>query len=359
MSDQNTSWKEPRCILVVDDDPINRMVLCTYLEGMGHRSLAAESGPHALALMSENVDLVLSDVVMPEMNGFELTRLLRANPLWEFIPVVMVTTLGDKQARLEAVQAGAVDYIGKPLDEMELRIRVAAVLLTKEKSDEIRRFQVELSNMVEERTLSLRKALAQLQEASLDVVHRLSAAAESRDPETGAHLMRMSDYCALIASRLGLPEEEIEVIRHASPMHDVGKIAIPDAVLMKPGPLTEDEWRLMREHPLHGARILASSSNRLLKAAEEIARTHHERFDGSGYPHGLKGLDIPLLGRICAVADVFDALTSRRPYKEPFTVEKSLGIMAEGKGSHFDPDVLDAFFACNHEIMAVLMRHQD
>lgn len=348
-----------RTILVVDDDPINRRVLVKYLQGMGHHVLAAESGPNALTLMSGDVDLVLSDVVMPEMNGFELTRLLRANPLWEHVPVVMVTTLGDKKARLEAVQAGAVDYIGKPLDEMELRIRVAAVLLTKEKSDEVRRFQAELADMVEERTLALRKALAQVQDASLDVVHRLSAAAESRDPETGAHLMRMSGYCALIAARLGLPEEDVEVIRHASPMHDVGKIAVPDAVLMKPGPLTGDEWLLMREHPLHGARILANSNNRLLQAGEEIALTHHERFDGSGYPRGLKGPEIPLFGRICAVADVFDALTSQRPYKPPYPAEKSLAIMAEGRGSHFDPEVIDAFFACACEVTAVRGRFHD
>jgi len=356
---ENPDGAAPRTILVVDDDPINRRVLCKYLQGMGHHVLSAESGPDALGLMSENVDLVLSDVVMPEMDGFALTRLLRANPLWEHIPVVMVTTLGDRQARLEAVQAGAVDYIGKPLDETELRIRVSAILLTKEKSDEVRWFQAELAAMVEERTLALRTALSQLQEASLEVVHRLSAAAESRDPETGAHLVRMSNYCVLIAARLGLCEQDIDVLRHASPMHDVGKIAVPDAVLMKPGPLTGDEWRIMREHPAYGARILANSGNRLLQAGEEIALTHHERFDGSGYPHGLKGAAIPLFGRICAVADVFDALTSKRPYKPPYAAEHSLSVMADGRGSHFDPEILDAFFAGTDEAMAVLRRHRD
>jgi len=332
-----------KTILVVDDDPINRRVLSRYLIGMGHKTVLAESGPEALSLLTPEIDLVLSDIIMPEMDGFELVRAIRAEALWDDIPVVMVTTLGDRQARLEAVQAGAIDYINKPLDELELRIRIAATLRGKEKADEIRRFQRDLTEMVEDRTLALRLALMQLKEASLDVVHRLCAAAESKDADTGTHLLRISNYCAAIAEKLGLSEAEVEIIRHASPMHDIGKIAVPDAVLMKPGPLDEAEWRLMREHPMHGARILANPTNRLLEAGEQIARTHHERFDGTGYPIGLSGTDIPLLGRICAVADVFDALTSKRPYKDAFPVEQALGIMAQGRGSHFDPQVLDAF----------------
>lgn len=348
-----------KTIVVVDDDRINRTVIASYLKGMGHAVLVAESAPDALALMSAAVDLVLTDIVMPEMDGYELTRAIRSNPLWDDIPVVMVTTLGDRQARLEAVQAGAIDYIGKPLDEMELRIRVAAVLQAKEKADEIRRYQTDLNQMVEERTLALRAALMQVKEASLDVVNRLCAAAEFKDSETALHLMRMSNYCGLLAAALGLPAHEVEIIRHASPMHDIGKIGVPDAVLMKPGPLDDDEWRIMREHPLHGARILASPVTPLLVAAEEIARTHHERYDGTGYPQGLKGDAIPLFGRICAVADVYDALTSKRPYKEAFAEDKALAIMREGRGNHFDPVVLDAFFAVLEDIRQVRALYQD
>jgi putative two-component system response regulator len=337
---QSTTGKT---ILVVDDDPINRKVLSRYLIGMGHTTVLAESGPEALSLLTPKVDLILSDIVMPEMDGYELVRIIRAEPLWDDIPVVMVTTLGDKEARLEAVQAGAIDYINKPLDELELRIRVAATLRTKEKADEVRRFQSELTSMVEDRTLALRTALMKLKEASLDVVHRLCSAAESKDTDTGTHLLRISDYCGAIAARLGLSEEEVELIRHASPMHDIGKIAVPDAVLMKPGPLDETEWQMMRQHPLHGARILSNPTNSLLVAGEQIARTHHERFDGSGYPNGLCGTDIPLFGRICAVADVFDALTTKRPYKEAFPMEQAVKIMVAGRGSHFDPQVLDVF----------------
>lgn len=345
MNGNNTAQqKTGKTILVVDDDPINRRVLSRYLIGMGHNTVLAESGPEALSLLTPEVDLVLSDIIMPEMDGFELVRTIRAEPKWDDIPVVMVTTLGDRQARLEAVQAGAIDYISKPLDELELRIRVAATLRTKEKADEIRRFQGDLTEMVEDRTLALRTALLQLKEASLDVVHRLCAAAESKDTDTGTHLLRISNYCGGIAEKLGLCGEDADILRHASPMHDIGKIAVPDAVLMKPGPLDDVEWRLMREHPMHGARILANPTNRLLEAGEQIARTHHERFDGSGYPVGLSGTDIPLFGRICAVADVFDALTSKRPYKEAFSVETACGIMAAARGSHFDPQVLDAFW---------------
>lgn len=342
-----------KTILAVDDDPINRKVLCSYLNSMGHVALPAESGPEALTLLSKEVDLVLTDIIMPEMDGYELTRTIRADPQWDDIPVVMVTTLGDKEARLKAVQSGAIDYISKPLDKTELRIRVTATLAAKEKADEVRRYESDLTSLVEDRTLALRMALSQLQESSLDVVHRLCTAAESKDPESGLHLKRMSGFCVVLAAKLGFAEEDLDIIRHASLMHDIGKIAVPDAILMKPGPLDDEEWKLMRMHPSHGARILANPSNRLLEVAEQIARTHHERFDGTGYPAGLKGEDIPVLGRICAVADVFDALTTRRPYKPPFDDEKAFAIMSQGRGNHFDPAVLDAFFASIKEILEI------
>lgn len=346
-------------ILIVDDEPHNLLLLRTLLAHMGHQVREATNGVDALKALDSGIDLVLSDVMMPGMNGFELVRRMRELPDLDDVPVIMVTTLGDKNSRLRAVEAGAMDYISKPLDPLELRVRVEAGLRMKQKSDEIRKYQSELAAMVEERTQALHAALAELRESNLDMVYRLAAAAESKDPETAAHLLRMSNYCALLAAKLGLPSDEVDIILHASPLHDIGKIAIPDAILMKPGPLDDDEWRIMRTHTLHGARILANSPNRILQVAEEIARTHHERFDGSGYPAGLKSGDISLLGRLSAVADVFDALTSPRPYKPPFPASKAADILRQGRGTHFDPEILDLFLDSFDEVLAIMEKFSD
>jgi len=346
-------------ILIVDDEPHNLLLLRTSLVHMGHEVAEASNGIDALKNLDSDIDLVLSDVMMPGMNGFELVRRMREIPDFDDVPVIMVTTLGDKNSRLKAVEAGAMDYISKPLDPLELRVRVDAGLRMKQKSDKIRKFQSELADMVEERTQALNTALAELRESNLDMVYRLAAAAESKDPETAAHLLRMSNYCAMLAQKLGLPGDEVDIILHASPLHDIGKIAIPDAILMKPGPLDDNEWQIMRTHTLHGARILANSPNRILQVAEEIARTHHEWFDGSGYPCGLKGADIPLLGRLSAVADVFDALTSPRPYKAPFSASKAAEILREGRGTHFDPEILDLFLGGFDEVLAIMQKFSD
>ena len=332
-------------IVVVDDDPINRKVLCTLLLALGHEPVPAESGPAALAALDGDCDLVLTDILMPVMDGFELTRAIRARGDVEDVPVIIVTTLADKRAKLEAVQAGANDFLNKPIDPLELRVRVDSMLRMKEKSDEVKNYQSELQSMVEERTLALREALTGLRRANLDIVRRLSTAAEYKDPDTAAHIERMSAYSAHLATLAGLPEDEVDIVLHASPMHDVGKIGVPDTILLKPGRLTPDEWELMRKHTIYGAKILSDSDSTLLGAAELIALTHPEKYDGSGYPAGMAGRAIPLYGRICAVADVFDALTSVRPYKPAFGVEESLAIMREGRGAHFDPELLDLFLS--------------
>jgi putative two-component system response regulator len=346
-------------ILIVDDEPHNLLLLKTFLVHMGHEVAEASNGIDALKKLNADIDLVLSDVMMPGMNGFDLVRRMREIPDFDDVPVIMVTTLGDKNSRLKAVEAGAMDYISKPLDPLELRVRVDAGLRMKEKSDKIRKFQSKLADMVDQRTQALNTALAELRESNLDMVYRLAAAAESKDPETAAHLLRMSNYCAMLAQKLGLPGDEVDIILHASPLHDIGKIAIPDAILMKPGPLDDNEWQIMRTHTHHGARILANSPNRILQVAEEIALTHHEWFNGAGYPGGLKGVDIPLLGRLSAVADVFDALTSPRPYKAPFPAAKAADILREGRGTHFDPEILDLFLGNFDEVLAIMQKFND
>jgi putative two-component system response regulator len=325
---------------------------------LGHAADVVSSGRRAMTRMrSSGYDLVFLDVTMPDMDGFEVVRRMRQSPELHDIPVIMMTTLASRVARLKAIEAGANDFIAKPYDATELRVRTASLLRLKEAVDALKRQHIVLERMVQKRTSSLLRALKdtadaqrQTQEAHLDTVQRLAVAAEFKDRQTAVHILRMRRYSAALAKGLRLSPGEVDLLAHASPLHDVGKIGIPDAILLKPGKLDDDEWRLMREHPIIGARILEGSRSKLLKAGMEIAMTHHERWDGSGYPKGLAGESIPLFGRICAVADVFDALTSRRPYKAAFSNEKACGILREGTGSHFDPRVVQVFFDTWDEI---------
>ena len=341
----------PKRILIVDDDRLNRRVLSGMLAGLGHDTVEATSGNEALGLLDESIDLVLLDVMMPGMDGFSTARAIRADDRYDELPIIIVTTLASREDRLKAVEAGANDFITKPIDLMEVKVRTASLLRMKESRDALSRYRSDLEEMVRVRTRALELAVENLREqqqstaaASLEAIHCLSSAAEYKDEETAAHIVRIGRMSALLAEKLGLNSAEADLLRTAAPMHDVGKIGVPDAILLKPGRLTDDEWVVMRQHAEIGARILSQANSELMQAGAVIARSHHEKWDGSGYPRGLAGEDIPLYGRICAVADVFDALTSRRPYKEPFSLEKTLHIMREGRGSHFDPRILDLFF---------------
>lgn len=338
-------------ILAIDDERINLRVIGGLLRNLGYEPVLTETWAEAQTLLDTSIDLVLLDVMMPEMDGFTVASKIRGMSGVSDVPIIMVTALTSKQDRLRAVEAGANDFISKPIDLTELRVRMGSLLKMKESQDEVKRYQAELEEMVAVRTSALKMALDNVKEsqrvilsAHLETIHRLAAAAEFKDEETADHIQRMSRYCALLAKRLGLPDAEVDLVLQASPMHDIGKIGIPDSILLKPAKLTPDEWTIMKKHTIFGARILGDSSFELLRVGEIIALSHHERWDGSGYPNGLAGEDIPLYGRICAVADVFDALTSRRPYKEPFSNEESLTIMRAGRGSHFDPQILDVFF---------------
>ena len=355
---KTTGSRKPR-ILIVDDEPFNIMLLKGLLTRMGCDAVGANNATTALKTLDRTYDLVLSDVMMPEMDGFEMVRQIRKNPETLDIPIIMVTTLSEKEDRLKAVEAGANDFITKPVDKLELSVRTRSLLDLKARQDDVKRFEAELHQMVETRTVQLRRALRNLKNASYETVNRLAGAAEFKDDDTASHIKRMSRFCALIAEKAGLSDHEVELILHASPMHDIGKIGIPDAVLLKPGQLVADEWRLMKRHPEFGAKILADADTDLLRASEQIALTHHEKWDGSGYPNGLSGEEIPLYGRICAVADVFDALTSRRPYKAPFSIEKSIEIMKAGSGSHFDPRLLDLLLNSMDRILEIKYRFQD
>jgi putative two-component system response regulator len=301
-------------ILLVDDEPSNLKVLRQLLHE-DYRLLFARSGEDALTLAEQQQpDLILLDVMMPGMTGYEVCACLKDRSRTRTIPVIFVTALKDSVDEAYGLELGAVDFISKPIVPAILRARVRT-------------------------HLSLVRADA-LTEAHLQLIQKLSRAAEYKDNETGQHVLRMSHYSRLLALASGFSESAANDLLHASPMHDVGKIGIPDEILTKPGKLTAEEFEVMKQHPLIGAEILGDSSARLIRLARSVALTHHEKWDGSGYPHGLSGEEIPIEGRIVALADVFDALTSKRPYKEPWTLERTLTHIREQSGRHFDPTLV-------------------
>jgi putative two-component system response regulator len=357
---------KPNRILIVDDEELNRELLESLVTSFGHEPEMARDGVEALAKLKLDIDLVLLDVMMPVMDGFEVARRIREDPDTSDLPIIMVTALTSKEDRLRAVEAGANDFITKPIDKTELKVRTESLLRMKEAQDAVKRHKAELEKKVEQRTADLRLALQDMAEAQrktyqahLETIQRLAIAAEYKDEDTAAHIHRMSNYCAIIARVLHLPPGEVELILHASPMHDVGKIGIPDHILLKPGKLTPEEWTIMKEHSVMGGRILGEAEDDLIKAGEIIALSHHEKWDGSGYPKGLKGEDIPLIGRITAIADVFDALTSKRPYKFPMSNEKAFAIIKDSIGTHFDTKVGEAFFKGIDEILSTQKQYKD
>jgi putative two-component system response regulator len=353
-------------ILIVDDEKLNQEVLEGMVESLGYTYETAQDGTEALAKLKLGIDLVLLDVMMPRIDGFEVVRRIREDPEYSHIPIIMVTALTDKESRLRAAEVGANDFITKPIDKTELKVRMASLLKMKEAQDAVKRHQILLEKTVQERTQVLRHALAEMAEAQrhiheahLDTIHRLALAAEYKDENTAGHLHRMSRYSALLAQALNLPSDKVELILHASPMHDVGKIGIPDVILLKPDKLDPEEWEIMKQHTLIGSQILKNSSSPLLQVGEIIALSHHEKWDGSGYPQGLAGEQIPLWGRICAVADVFDALTSVRPYKKALSNEEAYDILLESRGTHLDPRLVDLFLANWDKVKEIQIQYSD
>jgi putative two-component system response regulator len=357
---QGTTMEKKPIILIADDEDRNRRLMEALLLPMGYEVLKAVNGEDAIEKAKETLpDVILMDVMMPVMDGFEAVKVLKLDEETRIIPVVMVTALREVGDRVRALEAGADDFLSKPIDKTELRTRVQTLVKVKAHNDLLRNYQKQLEVEVARKTIQLQKTLDTLQIASLDFISRLSRAAEYKDEDTGAHIERMSRYSEIIARKICSEGKTVERILCAAPMHDVGKIGIPDKILLKPGKLDPGEWEIMKQHTTIGARILSGSRAGIVRLAEVIALTHHERWDGSGYPRGLKGARIPLVGRITAIADVFDALTTRRPYKEPFSVEKSFAIIQESKSSHFDPDVVNVFFAVQNEILAIKDKYQE
>jgi len=352
--------KKPPCIMVVDDEEPIRKLLRVNLSVDGYDVITATDGSSALEILEQHKpDLVILDAMMPKVDGFAVAERLKRGDETRVIPIVMVTALRETGDRVKAWELGIDGFLTKPVEEMELMTMVNSLLKVKDYNDHLRDHQRELEAELAKKTEELQRAFQKTRTASLETIYRLSRAAEYRDEDTGAHIQRVSHYAAATARQIGLDDESVESILYAAPMHDVGKIGIPDRILQKPGKLDPDEWEIMKKHTIIGAQILSGSDADFIELAGVIALTHHEKWDGNGYPKGLKGTNIPLAGRITAIADVFDALTSKRPYKEPFSVEESLGIIEKGRGSHFDPKVVDAFFAIKDEILSIKEKYKD
>jgi putative two-component system response regulator len=317
-------------LLLVDDEATNLRVLKQVLQ-YDYRLTFAKSGAEALRLVQvDKPDLILLDVMMPDMTGFETCERLKAEADSKAIPIIFVTALKDAMDEAKGLELGAVDYITKPISPAVVKIRVKTHLSLVQ-ADELKRTR-------------------------LEVIQRLGRASEYKDNETGLHVMRMSHYSQVLALAYGFSESLAEELLHAAPMHDLGKIGIPDEIMLKPGKLTAAEFEIMKTHPLIGAEIIGECDSSLLSLAKEVALNHHEKWDGTGYPHGLKGEQIPIAARIVALADVFDALTTKRPYKEAWPLDKTLEYLKEQSGHHFEPKLVSLFIQELDKILVIMAR---
>jgi putative two-component system response regulator len=355
----------PAEILVVDDDEQGRRILGRILQGDGyicHLAANAREARHVLELMRP--DLVLSDVRMPGESGIALLEYIRNE--FPFLPVVMVSGVAAIDVATGALELGAYGWVGKPYDGNQVLIAVANALIRARLERESREYEERLERAVSERTAALadtveklERSESELRRVTQDTILALTRAIERCDVETANHIERISLYATVLARCLGLERDQCEMIREASPMHDVGKVGIPDGILLKPGPVTAAEYSVIKQHVALGHAILSRSDQPLLKLAAEVAATHHERWDGAGYLQGLRGEEIPLAGRITAIADTFDALVSRRVYKPPIEIEPALAVIREGRGTQFDPELVDLFLDCGDEVAAIVADHPD
>ncbi|MCA9040418.1 MAG: response regulator [Planctomycetaceae bacterium] len=356
-------------IMIVDDVPVNIKVAKAYLSNAGYTNFVTVTDAlHVLStLEKESPDLLILDIMMPDLSGLDILRAVRSNDRFTYMPVLVLTSTESREIKREALELGATDFLTKPIEPDELIPRVRNALKLFE-------YQNRLEHKILERTAALEKS-------RIDLIECLAKAAEYRDSETGRHVLRVSKYAGIIADELGFSTSEIFELEQAAKLHDIGKIAIPDSILFKPGALTREEYEQMQlhcnagkrifeslstdeerqlcQHTKTGAELIGECGSRLMKLASTIALTHHEKWDGTGYPLGLAGEDIPIEGRITAVADVYDALSSKRSYKPAYAREKCFQILEESRGTHFDPQVLDAFFRRQKEVINVQIQFAD
>ena len=336
-------------ILIVDDNTANIALLEDLLEDEGYDEYTSTTDPRTVLALcqEEEFDLILLDIRMPHMSGIEVMQALTKHfPADYYLPVIVLTAQLDEETRRQALTYGAKDFLTKPFQHWEALLRIRNQLETHYYYKQ----QMLRGDILEHEVAKRTKEIHSVQ---LEIVRRLGLAGEFRDNETGAHVVRMSRIAEVIARGAGLDEKTCELILYSSAMHDVGKIGIPDAVLLKPGKFDKEEWEIMKSHTEIGAKIIGDYPADIFWMAGVIATSHHEKWDGSGYPHGLKGEAIPISARIAAISDVFDALLSARPYKEPWPLEKALVVMREDSGSHFDPVLIEVFFNCLDEILEI------
>ncbi len=357
----------PASVLVVDDNEMNRDMLMRRLARDGYRVDIAENGRRALEKVAVGgYDLVLLDIMMPEVDGYQVLAQMKSSPTLRHIPIIMITALEEMESVVRCIEMGAEDYVLKPFNPTLLKARVGACLEKKRLHDQEESYREKIEQQNTQLENRVQQQVREISEAQLGAIFAMSKLAESRDPETGEHLERMREYCRILTVYLAttpryqgvIEKKYIDNIYAASPLHDIGKVGIPDAVLLKPGKLTEVEWVIMRTHTFVGAQTLLQVNreypgNDLIRTGMAIAGGHHEKWDGSGYPYGLKGDEIPLVARVLALGDVYDALTSKRCYKEAFTHEASREIIVTQSGNHFDPSVTEAFLATEEEFKKV------
>ncbi|MEI6055413.1 MAG: two-component system response regulator [Lentisphaerota bacterium] len=353
-------------ILIVDDEAKNLKLLEVLFHSMKYVLFKAFDGRTALQILNKNeIDLILLDIMMPEMDGYEVCRKIKTDETKKDIPIIMLTSLNDDESQIKGLALRAADFITKPFKFEILESRVKTQLALKKKSDELKTFNDKLKEMVKERT----RELELTQEVTIEC---MASVAEYRDPETGHHIKRTQIYVKELAIQLKthpkfkdyLNEDTIEMLYLSAPLHDIGKVGIPDSILLKPDKLTDEAFAVMKKHPIFGAEAIAKSEKKLtkisfLKYAKEISISHHEKWDGSGYPYGLKGDEIPIAGRLMALADVYDALISKRVYKPAFSHEKAVQLITEGRDTHFDPDVVDAFLAIENKFREIAITLSD
>lgn len=364
---------DPPKVLVVDDLEENVRLLQHFLRPKGFQVYTAYTGQQALALVEETPpDVILLDLVMPGMDGFEVCRRLKGDSSMRHIPVIILTGLSEIEANVKALEAGADDFLIKPIDSILLDARIRSSLRSKRLQDRVIQYQRQLELYNETLEARIRERTAQVEKTQQVTIFSLAKLAESRDNETGEHIDRMRCYARELALELStwpkysgiVDSTYVETLYMSSPLHDIGKVGIPDGILLKPGKLSPEEFEVMKAHTIIGGDTLKAADaeageNSFLSMGCEIAYYHHEKWDGTGYPFRLSGLDIPLSARIVALGDVYDALTSRRPYKEAFSHERSKAIILEGRGTHFDPDVVDAFLNREEHFIMVRQSFQD
>ena len=346
MSNINLENIQNATILIVDDNATNILLLEKLLKISGYHNIQSTTdSQQVLSLYQTNrPDILLIDLKMPGLDGFQVMEQLKAVQEDDYLPVIMITAQCERENRLKALNIGVTDFIGKPFDHAEVIMRIRNMLEIRMLHKEVREQNRRLEEKVQERT-------RELYEAQVELIHRLVLTTEFRDKETGNHIERIGRYVYELGKKAGLEEEYCTFLTNAAKMHDIGKISIADEILLKPGFLTAEEWEIMKSHTVNGAMILTGSSSRMIKMAEEIAMSHHEKWDGSGYPQGLRGEEIPLAGRITAICDVFDALISERPYKNDWDLEEVIKEIEMGAGTHFDPSLVAHFL----EIMPVIL----